>query len=121
MKCAGYCIHVTVLEPLLQWFPTKVDSPILPPNKSSSPVWRASKPLNIRQLSVGSHRIDKTRKCKWLVSYSDKPPMSQPKPHLLPKHSPKCHWQTSPHRLYFCDFANLYHKHNKAMVTDNCL
>ena len=46
------------------------------------------------------------------------PMRSQPKLHLLLKHNPKGHWLTSPHHLCFSEFANLYRKHHKIMITD---
>ena len=78
------------------------------------PVCRPSKQFKIRQLSIVCPRILEKRKSKWLVGYHDTPPRSQPKAHLLLKHSPECHWATSFHRLYFSDFANLYHKTTKS-------
>ena len=130
MKCTGHCIHVTVLNNQRPVVTVSIPSfngshngrsPQNNINKKSLPVWRPSKPFQIRHLSADCFQIEEKRKSKWLVGYHETPPRSQPKAHLLLKHPPECHWSTSPHRLYFSDFANLYHKHDKIMVTDNCL
>ena len=55
--------------------------------KTSLPVWWPSKPFKIRHLSVCCPRNIQKRKSTWLVGDHKTPPKSQPKPHLLLKHS----------------------------------
>ena len=122
MKCTGHCIHLTILSShrsvVTVSTPSVNGSHKGRPTKNNQykvflPVWRPSKPFNIRHLNVVCPRFVEKRKSKWLVGYHDTPPRSQPKAHLLLKHSPECHWATSSHRLYFSDFSNLYHKTTK--------
>ena len=123
MKCTGHCIHVTILSSYRSVVTVSVPSfngsqKDRSPRKTieknvSFPVWRPSKPFKIRHLSVVCPRILEKRRSKWLVGCNDTPPRSQPKAHLLLKHSPECHWATSSHLLYFSDFSNLYHNTTK--------
>ena len=114
---SGHC--VLIQYPSFIWIPGMVDPYKIPPKKWNFPSCEPPSHSKIQHLGVKWIRNVKKRKSEWLVSYHDTPPRSQPKPHLLLKHSPECHWRTSPHRLYFSDFANLYHKHYKIIVTDN--